>query len=185
MTTQSSKLFTGWNRDSLYPGDTSHQELRKACTKAINWDALLEYASDHKNGTKCQVATQSTMGSYHLVHLLRFEDGSQWIVKFQLNPSTPATAKELQSEIDTMSLIRSRTKVPVAEVYASDSQGQTVGVPFVMMEYIPGVVTMDLDGGHDVHHGQIPVHRKPIFYRAMASVQVSSHKRFQSISASD
>jgi hypothetical protein len=74
------------------------------------------------------------MGSYYLVHLLRFEDGSQWIVKFQLNPSTLATAKELQSEIDTMSLIRSRTKVPLAEVYASDPQGQTsVGVPFVMI----------------------------------------------------
>jgi hypothetical protein len=180
MTTQSSRLFTGWDRNSLFPGDTSHQELRKACTKAINWDALLEYASDHKNGTKCQVVPQSTMGSYHLVHLLRFEDGSQWIVKFQLNPSSLASAKELQSEIDTMSLIRSRTKLPVPEVFASDPQGQTsVGVPFVMMEYIPGVVAMDLDGGYEIHHGEIRADRKPIFYPAMASVQVSSHKRFQ------
>jgi hypothetical protein len=179
MTTQSSKLFMGWNRDSLWPGDTSHQELRKACTKAMNWEALLEYASHRKNGTKCQVVPQSTMGSYHLVHLLRFEDETQWIVKFQLNPSTLATTKELQSEIDTMSLIRSRTKVPLPEVYASDPQGQTsVGVPFVMMEYIPGVVAMDLDGGYDVHHGEIGAHRKANFFPAMASVQVSPHKRF-------
>lgn len=38
--TPSSKLFTGWRCASFYPEDAYYQKLRKACTKAINWDAL-------------------------------------------------------------------------------------------------------------------------------------------------
>jgi hypothetical protein len=41
------------------------------------------------------------------------------------------------------------------------------------MEYIPGIVVMDLDGGWYVHHGDIAAHHKPQFYRTMAAFQVS------------
>jgi hypothetical protein len=74
----------------------------------------------------------------------------------------------------------------VPEVFAFDTQGKSsFGVPFVIMEFIAGVVAMDLDSGYDVHHGAIGALRKPIFYPAMAVAQVSSHRCFQSISASD
>lgn len=113
------------------------------------------------------------MDGCHLIHLLRFEDGTQWIVRFRLVPATPASAMQLQSEVDTMGLIRSRTKIPVPQVYGSDPYSKTgAGIRFVMLEYISGIVAMDLDGGWTAHHGEIVAHHKPTFYKTMASIQV-------------
>ena len=112
------------------------------------------------------------MGGCHLVHL-RFEDGTRWIVRFQLDPPTSASAKQLQSEVDTMGLIRNRTKIPVPQVYGSDPYSKTgVGIPFIMMEHILGIVAMDFDGGWTAHHGEIAAQHKPPFYKTMASIQV-------------
>ncbi len=173
MSTASSKLFIGWKGPSFYPEDSFQWKLRTACNKAINWDALFQYASNLNSGMKCHLVPQSTMGGCHLVRLLQFEDGTKWIVRFRLDPPTPSSTEQLRSEVDTMRLIRSRTKIPVPQVYGSDPYRKTgVGVPFIMMEYIPGIAAMDLDGGWTVHHGKIAAHHKPTFYQTMASIQV-------------
>jgi Phosphotransferase enzyme family len=175
MPTPRSNPFTGWGGASFHAEDSHQPNLRKACTKRINWDPLIDYASRLKSGMKCHVVPESTMGGCHLVHLLQFEDGTRWIVRFQLDPPTPASVRQLQSEVDTMGLIRSRTKIPVPQVFGSDPHNKTnIGVPFILMEYVPGIVAMDADGGWEVHHGEIAGSHKPKFYSTMASIQVSS-----------
>jgi hypothetical protein len=135
----------------------------------------MDYASRLKSGMKCHVVPQSTMNGCHLVHLLQFGDGTRWIVRFQLDPPTPASARQLQSEVDTMGLIRSRTEIPVPQVFGSDPHNKTnIGVPFILMEYIPGIVAMDADGSWEAHHGEIAGSQKSNFYRTTASIQVSS-----------
>jgi hypothetical protein len=49
MLTPSSNPFTGWRGASLYAEDSHEQNLRKACTKGINWDPLIDYASGLKD----------------------------------------------------------------------------------------------------------------------------------------
>ena len=72
-----------------------------------------------------------------------------------------------------MGLIRSETKIPVPQVYGFDPYNKaSVGVPFIMMEYIPGIFAMGFDGGWDAHHGEIAAHHRSISYKTMASIQV-------------
>jgi hypothetical protein len=109
-------LFTGWKGVS-YAEESYRQEIRRMCGKNIDWEALLLYASKLRCGTKCRVTPHSTMGGCHLVHLLRFEDETQWIVRFQLDSASLTSDRQLQSEVDTMEMIRSQTTVPVPRVF--------------------------------------------------------------------
>ena len=169
--------FAEWKGPSFYAKESHYQCLRESCTKAINWDALLQYASNLKNGMNCQVLPQSTMGGCHLIHLIRFDDGTQWIARFQLDPPTTVSARQLQSEADTMALIRNRTKIPLPRIFGFDTHQKTsFGVPFILMEYLPGIVAMDADGGYHVHYGEIAARHKPNFYKNVASIQVSVHQ---------
>jgi hypothetical protein len=77
MPTPRSNPFTGWGGASFHAEDSHEPNLRKACTKRINWDPLIDYASRLKSGMKCHVVPESTMGGCHLVHLLQFEDGTR------------------------------------------------------------------------------------------------------------
>lgn len=75
---------------------------------------------------KCTVMPETTMGGCHLVHLLRFEDETPWILRFQLDPPTLASARQLQSEVDIMGLIRTRTTmIPVPQVLGSDPDNKS------------------------------------------------------------
>lgn len=169
-----SNLFDCWKGPSCYTKDSHQQHLVRECTKAIKWDALLQYASRLKDGMKCHVLPQSTMGGCPLAYLIHFDDGTHWIARFPLDPPTTPSARELQTEVDTMALIRDRTELPLPRVFGFDTQQESgVWIPFMLMEYLPGIVAMDADGGYDVHHGEIAACHKPDFYEEMASIQVS------------
>ena len=168
-----SKFFTGWKGPSFHGDESQEQKLRKACANAIEWNVVLKYASHLKKGIKCHVLPQSTMGGCHLIHLISFDDGTQWIVRFQLDPPTAASSKSLLSEVDSMALVRNRTNILVPRVFGFDAHEKTgVGVPFILMEYMPGIVAMDADGGYQVHRGEIAARHKPTFYRSVARIQV-------------
>ena len=88
--------------------------------------------------------------------------------------STKKLAKILQGEVDAMALMRERTNIPVAQVfrYRTDDKNP-IGVVFVLMEFLPGNVAIDADGGYESHRGKIPPQYKERFYKAVAQVQVS------------
>ncbi|KAK3368594.1 hypothetical protein B0H63DRAFT_441835 [Podospora didyma] len=151
------------------------------CIKRTRWDELRRYASrlhssdiDNDNDiVSCTLGPSITNGLHHLVPTLEFADGAQWVARIQLAPSTPELAAKMQVEVDTMSLLRERTEVPIPKVFGYEvDTDNPVGVAFMLTEFLPGMVAMEADGGFAVHRAQIPAERRPGFYSAVAEIQV-------------
>jgi hypothetical protein len=97
----------------------------------------------------------------------------QWIARFQLDPPLTETAKKQQIKVDTMTLLKGHSKVLVQKKNGYDIANEhDVGVRFLLMDYLPGIVAMDADGGWVVHHGEVASHRKAAFHQRMAELQV-------------
>jgi hypothetical protein len=142
-------------------------------SKATNWDALCLYASILNNGIKCKAPPNTTNGLLHLVRLLEFEDKTLLVARIQMCKFTEILAKKLKGEVDAMALVRERTRIAVPRIfgYEADDKNAT-GVSFMLMEFLPGNVAMDANGGYETHHGAIPLQYRASFYDAMAQVQV-------------
>jgi hypothetical protein len=175
MSLQAPRAFPGqnWKGTDFYPKSSPSRRLVDDCIKATNWDALCLYASILNNGIKCKALPNTTNGLFHLVRLLEFEDKTRWIARIQMCKSTERLAKKLKSEVDAMALVRERTKIAVPRIfgYEIDDKNPT-GVAFMLMEFLPGNVAIDADGGYETHHGVIPLQYRASFYNAIAQVQV-------------
>jgi len=91
-----------------------------------------------------------------------------------MHKSTKRLAKKLQGEMDVIALIRERTKIPVPRVFGYEFDGNNrTRVAFMLMEFLPGNVAIDADGGYEAHRGQIPPQHRGSFYDAAAQVQVT------------
>ncbi|KAL4945884.1 hypothetical protein BDV06DRAFT_229742 [Aspergillus oleicola] len=152
-------LNLNWETDSPY---NKHQ--RDACINRVNWDALLVYASSRNSSKPCIMLDQSTSGGVHLIRLLYFPDrvpasGAEpkkkeeiWIARIQLHPSTPESQSRLQSEINTMNLIRTRSTFPIPKIYGyslndNDNDSHGTNASFALLSFLPGSSAMDADGG--------------------------------------
>ncbi|KAI0472818.1 kinase-like domain-containing protein [Xylariaceae sp. FL0804] len=114
------------------------------------------------------------MGSIpgNLVRLLQFSDGTQWVARISLS-SSPADLAKLLNEINTMQLIKDRSTLPIPRVFAYEANTDNpVGVPFILMDFLPGNTGMDAAGGWEVHKGCIPLLYRQNFYRAIAKHHV-------------
>ncbi|KAI0160733.1 kinase-like domain-containing protein [Xylariaceae sp. FL1272] len=137
-----------------------------------NWDALCQLASELNHGLSCILLDKSTNGLYNLVRLIQFSDQTRWIVRIPLRRSA-ADSVELQREVDTMYLVRDRSQIPVPQIFAYEVDGDNpVGVPFVLMEFLPGNTAVDSAGGWEVHKGQVPLAYRDGFYRSVAEYHV-------------
>ncbi|KFY66895.1 hypothetical protein V496_01880 [Pseudogymnoascus sp. VKM F-4515 (FW-2607)] len=171
----SNLCFSGqnWKGTGFYPDGSSRRRLLDACVEATNWDALCLYASTLNNSIKCRILPDITNGQFHLVRLLEFENQSRWIARIQLRKSTELLAKKLQREVDAMAIVRERTNIPVPQVFGYETNDSNqVGVAFILMEFLPGNVAMDADGGYETHNGEIPPQHKTNFYDEVARIQV-------------
>lgn len=73
-----------------------------------------------------------------------------------------------------MTLIRERTKIPVPRIFGYEIDGNNLtGVAFMLMEFLPGNVAIDADGGYEANRGHIPQQHRGSFYDAAAQVQVN------------
>lgn len=161
-----------WKTENYYVRHHAMRKLRDACLGRVKWEALLQYASSQNFNRPCKLLDQYTTGGVHLIRLLSFGDTS-WVVRIQLEPSTPATACVAQAEIDAMELIRARTSVPIPKIFGYGvDDGNAIGAAFTLMEFLPGCSAMDADGGYEVHRAEIPRERKETFFRQVARIQV-------------
>ncbi|KAJ2975187.1 hypothetical protein NUW58_g8429 [Xylaria curta] len=137
-----------------------------------NWVNLCQRASDLNHGLPCKPLSKMTNGLNNLVCILQFSDQTRWVARIGLHRSATDSAK-LRSEVDAMQLIREQCKIPIPQVFACEVNSENpVGVPFVLMEFLPGNTAMDAAGGYDVHRGQIPFTYRPKFYRSVAECHV-------------
>ncbi|RDA90276.1 hypothetical protein CP533_1502 [Ophiocordyceps camponoti-saundersi (nom. inval.)] len=166
-------LDTTWREISSYPLDTYIGRSVHECLARTKWDQLCLLASSLRQGVPCRVLPELRNGLHHLVRLLAFDDGTTWIARVRMKASTQDSALLLQSEVDTMTLIRQRTAIPVPTVYAYEvDTSNPTGAAFILMQVISGNVATDCDGGYEVHRAQIPLHRRPSFHLAAAKIQV-------------
>ncbi len=72
-----------------------------------------------------------------------------------------------------MAVVREKSKIPVPEIYSYEANcDNSVAVPFILMEFIPGDTATDSFGGYKVHNGETPLQFKRKFHAAMADIQV-------------
>ncbi|EQK97880.1 Protein kinase-like domain protein [Ophiocordyceps sinensis CO18] len=164
---------TTWRKICSYPLDTCIGRSVHECLARTNWDQLCLLASSLRQGVPCRVLPELKNGLHHLVRLLAFDDGTTWIARVRMHTITQDSAFILQREVDTMTLIRQRTSIPVPTIFAYevDTRNPT-GAAFILMQTISGNVATDSDGGYEVHQGQIPLHRRPPFHLAAAKIQL-------------
>jgi hypothetical protein len=144
----------------------------------IDCAALIQYAKDihrrhikHARNIECRLSDKYNMGGLHVVRLLDFEDGTTWLARLQLRKGTAESCQRLIA--DTIQVVREQSKTRVPEVFGYDaSYDNPVGVPFMILEYIPAITAMDSFGGWDEHKGRIPQHFRTDYHTSMADIQV-------------
>ncbi|TWU70760.1 hypothetical protein ED733_001793 [Metarhizium rileyi] len=145
----------------------------------VDWDALLRYATHirqkHEQSAApitCQPSAEYNKGGRNLVRRLNFQDGVCWLARIQLDKPTPESVKRLEQEVHTMSVVRERSKILVPHVYAYEANcDNVIGIPFILMEFLPGNTIMDSFGGYEVHRGKMPETFTPKFHATLADIQ--------------
>ncbi|CAK7238186.1 hypothetical protein SEUCBS140593_010412 [Sporothrix eucalyptigena] len=144
--------------------------------RQTNWPALCQLAANLRDDVPCVPLDYATNGLNNMARLLQFEDGVLWVARVAMRRSSADTAK-LRSEVDTMRWIRHQSSLPVPEIFAYEvDEHNAVGVPFVLMSFVPGNTAMDAGGGYETHHGIIPAAHRLRFYHAVAACHVSLFK---------
>jgi Phosphotransferase enzyme family len=82
-------------------------------------------------------------GSYNLVYRLDFSDGVSWAMRIPMSNKEgdyegPIT-RFMESELTTIGLLRRFTTIPIPEIISWDTTKKEVGVPYVLMEWVPGI----------------------------------------------
>ena len=91
----------------------------------------------------CSVQLPPKWDASHVVYMIAFSDGVIWVARIRGNAVSsfgPLDAREMIQTIRTTSLIRSKTKLPLLEVYSWDTTPETIGVPFSLESFIEGRV---------------------------------------------
>ena len=97
----------------------------------------------------CNLLPTYFYGSFHILFQLQFTDGIRWVLKV---PATgykgrfdDISARALLCEAQTMRLLRSKTTIPVPEVYAfNTSVDHPLGCAFILMEYIDAIPAQEI-----------------------------------------
>ncbi|KAH7061876.1 hypothetical protein BKA63DRAFT_429851 [Paraphoma chrysanthemicola] len=147
---------------------------------AIDWEALTQIAkhvkqrfSKHDSEIECKLSAAYKMGGVHVIRRLDFEDGTRWVARLQRRKADLGSAERLKQEVHTIEVIRERSKIPVPEVFWYDAScNNVVGVPYMLLEFIPADSAMDSFGGHKVHRGRTPPQYKTKYLDSMATIQV-------------
>ena len=96
---------------------------------------LMEHASEALSSS-CKLVTKMTRGTNHEIFLLDFESGYKCNGRLTRVKDHPRKAT---SEIATLRYVKQHTNIPVPEILYHDlDSANDVGVPFVLMEKLPG-----------------------------------------------
>ncbi|OCL11280.1 hypothetical protein AOQ84DRAFT_229648 [Glonium stellatum] len=165
-------MYSGfqWN----YFSSLSDGPIRERATSfllSVDWQALLNYAANVRNGMECTLLSHIGLGHNHMVRIIRFMDDVQWIARLRLpslkdGETFSDIAKSMECEASTIALVRQRTRIPVPEVYAFESDSNcSVKTPFMLMECFNGNVGMDLGM-------EVPPEHQQNFFKDLAEIHV-------------
>jgi aminoglycoside phosphotransferase (APT) family kinase protein len=70
-----------------------------------------------------------------------------------------------------MAVVRERSNISVPEIFAYEADyNNAVGVPFIIMEFIPGNTVIDSFGRHYIYKGKTPPQFKAKFHAKIADI---------------
>jgi len=145
----------------------------------VDWDALRNVATALR-AIDCRLDERVGYGHSHMIRKVVFTDDICWIVRLPMPEMnfkgdfipcrqywTEDKAREMQSEIDTMSFVLTTSTVPVPRIFASNTRPENpVGVPYMLMECV---------FGNSVRHmGGIAKPYDDAFLRSLARIHVPS-----------
>ena len=141
---------------SSHSSDSSDDDRFLPTVEAINREALVSVAlaarrnvqgdlpdqASSNHTLSCTIETQPFTGTSHLVYPILFSDGEKWIARIPgkaVSCFRPLDARRLLTDVRTRCLIRSRTTVPIPEVFAWETSIENpVGVPFTLEAFVEG-----------------------------------------------
>ncbi|MCJ1329190.1 hypothetical protein MMC10_005868 [Thelotrema lepadinum] len=111
----------------------------------ITPSALIDIATAIRGGlvSAVSVGDRPMCGSFNLVYVIHFEDNSKWVARIP-QFATPAhfhaaQAQHMSTELELLRLIRSKTTIPVPEVFHYDTTfDNPFGVPFSLEGWLGG-----------------------------------------------
>ena len=161
-----------------------HNDKRSARTfQHTDWTALLKEAQILNGGRSCIFDGPYHAGGRHIVRRLEFIDGGElWLVRIPIVPASSTSDQSeilkwwtaerqftMESEIATMKYYAECTDIPVPTIfgYRTSIDGNTVKLPYMLMQCIRGNMLFDLGGPGILNNEQKSGIRKSI-----ASIQV-------------
>lgn len=108
-------------------------------------------------------------GSYNITHVIELEN-VKLVIRVPAtgwgSGITTTAARAMESQVATMRLIRSKTTIPVPEIYALDTtDNNEIGAPYLCMNFIPGKPVSEI--WYD-HSGTLP--REELRLRILTSL---------------
>ena len=91
----------------------------------------------------CKLVQPPLHGSYNIVFQILFDDGVRWMLKVPANGHRGSfnclAAQALESEAQTMRLLKLKSSIPVPAVHSFDtSLDNQIGCPYILMDHISG-----------------------------------------------
>lgn len=140
---------------------------------SVDWAALLEYAAEKRDGVNCMLLPNIGLGYNHMVRIIQFSDGNQWVARLRLPPLAESDASKdaLEPtgirEYSTICFLRQITRIPIPEIHAIEERSDCkMKAPFMLMDCLRGNVGMDLSM-------TVPPQYKKAFLRGLAKIHVS------------
>ncbi|KAK2736332.1 hypothetical protein FQN57_000782 [Myotisia sp. PD_48] len=146
----------GWAGFGHLDPETEQYDRMQKLLSSANFDYLESRATIARSSKEklpanvtCTIDTSCfTWGFMNVVFEAAFSDGVYWIVRIQHDPLNADTDEEnniFMSEIETMALVRSRTTIPVAQIFDYGlSTENPCGYPYMLMEFLPGQPCKDI-----------------------------------------
>ncbi|KAJ5713875.1 uncharacterized protein N7483_011056 [Penicillium malachiteum] len=139
------------------------------------WDELCRTASGPAGDLECIALDQVASGLNNIVRVLHFSDQTRWAARVHIRRkySSFDSSINFEAEVGTMQFIKEHSDLPVPRLFAYEAdENNPVGVAFMLIELLPGIVAMDPNGGYEVHRGMIPKEYRPNFYSFVAKYHV-------------
>ncbi|KAH0602458.1 uncharacterized protein H6S33_008797 [Morchella sextelata] len=98
-------------------------------------------ASPSYDRVTCDLVSPPLCGSFNLLHVLKFSDGTKWILRIPMEgpEGFPTDGRQLESEVKTMRFIRQNTTIPIPDIISFDGTTENeIGWPYFMMEFVEG-----------------------------------------------
>lgn len=150
------------------------------------WVTTLHLGDAAKDQAPCELTGGFANGSYNICQGMKFHDGTILVLRLpRVSSVSPDYADEkVAMEIEALDLIRTKTTIPVPKVYAWGlAKDNPLGLgPFILMEYIDGVLLKDLfldrgkENGSRILKEDVSVGDVEFVYRQMANFMLQLFK---------